>query len=160
MPASLLLPPIVLLAGGTLFFAAYALGLIELTNLPGKDPAGSDMALLAALLGMLTGAGVAFLLGSMAAGRLPLVRNGWLLDAALAPLAVAFLFARHYTYYFPSLRRIGEVGIPSFEWLLVLGVGALVAAYLTRTSPVYGYVLTSGVLFLALATVVLQLGGH
>jgi hypothetical protein len=164
VPPALLLPPLLLIAVGTLYFTAYALGAIGPGTLPGQQPAGYDLALLAGLLGMLLACAACFLLGSMAAGELPVGERGWLLCAAASPLAVLFIVVRQYTYdayYFPSLRRIADGGgVFGDGWLIALSSGALVAASFPTRSPVVGSVLTAGMLVVCLFTAILQNAGH
>jgi hypothetical protein len=164
VPAALLLPPLPLLTAGTLYFGGYALGALGPETLPGQQPDGYDLALLGGLLGMLLGCAACFLLGSLAAGELPVGERGWLLCAATAPLAVLSIVARQYTYdsyYFPTLRRIADGGgVFSEGWLLALAAGAIVAALSARKSPVQGSVLTAGILVACLFTAILQNAGH
>jgi hypothetical protein len=85
------------------------------------------------------------------------------LARVLAPLGVAFLFARHFSYdayYFPSLRRIGDGGVVGISWLIILALVALLTLGLPRLSPVFTCAATSILLLVCAFTAVMQLSGH
>jgi hypothetical protein len=124
--------------------------------LPGKGPAGSDSAVIAALLAMLAGAGLsaALAFSSGAAG---------VLAAALAPASAVFMTARFYTYdpyYAPTLRRMSDGGVISETWTFGLLLAALLAGLCTRLWPPLGHAVTVPLILLCAFTTVFQGTGH
>ena len=149
--AALLLLGLIVLIGATVYQLAFALSLLSFGTLPGKGPAGSDLAVIAALMAMVEGAAVSLVFSS----PLRLVRG---LEAALAPAAATFVTARFYTfdpYYFPALRRISENGVVPAAWIFALFTAALLVGLCAWTWPALGSRLTGLLLILCLFTTIL-----
>ncbi|MPZ50253.1 MAG: hypothetical protein GEU75_13315 [Dehalococcoidia bacterium] len=139
----------------TSYEVVYALGWLQVGDLPGQGPPGHATAVLAGLLAMIIGAVLCAALAFQSA-KMPLTE--W-----LAPAGVAFVTARFFIfdpYYAPQLRRFSDGGVVSEGWLLALVITAAIAALVIRRYSSPGHALGSIVLVLAVFTAVLQGAGH
>jgi hypothetical protein len=174
LTVSLLLVPIVMIAVATMFYAAYAIGLMEptpvsLTAPDGtvvptlREPAGINVAEGAGLLGMLLGAAGSLFVGVAAAGGSRAAAGISGLATVLGPLAVAFLVARQYTYdpyHFPALNRAPDDGPVGTVWLVILTATALFVVLFSRRSPSVVYATTGILLLITAFTALIQFGIH
>jgi hypothetical protein len=146
---------LIVLAVGTAYEAGVALGWIEMSSVPGEEPAGRDAILTAALITMMAGAllAVAWAIQAKPGG----------LAALLAPAAAAFVVARFYSfdsYYLPTLRRMSDGGSVSGSWIVLVVALALAAGALVVARPRVGLIGTA-LLFPTAALTALAVGlGH
>jgi hypothetical protein len=153
-PLLILVLTVLVIATG--YELAFALGLLPLGRLPGKGPEGSNVAVVAGLLAMVSGAVLSFVVPSSSR----LTRG---LAGLLAPAGAAFITARFYTfdpYYLPTMRRISEGGVISPAWIFGLVAAAVVAGVCAWLWPPLGSRLTGIVLILCIVTTFLQAAGH
>ncbi|MPZ49966.1 MAG: hypothetical protein GEU75_11845 [Dehalococcoidia bacterium] len=152
----LALAPLSVLSISAGYELAYALGWLQVGDLPGQGPPGHETAVLAGLVALIFGAVLCAALAFQSARDVPLIE--W-----LAPAGAAFVTARFFTfdpYYAPQLRRFSDGGFVSEGWVLVLIVAAAIAALAVRRWSSPGYALSSFVLVLAVFTAALQGAGH
>ncbi len=140
----------------TAYELAFALGALEIGNLPGEGPRGCGLAVLAGVLGMTVGA----VLAATYAAR---PEQAGALAALLAPASAVFIAARFYTYdpyYAPTLRRISEGGVISDTWIYGLVGLTLLATALAKFRPAGGFALSSFVIVLCIITPLGESAGH
>jgi hypothetical protein len=161
-PATAVLAPfLAVLVACALYFAAIAVGVLDVGPQPGDDPPGYGLVLALATLSMLA-AGAALLLAGAARRAADWVASTPLF-ALTAPCACAAVVARFFSYdsyYAPTLRRFSDDGGISPAPIAILVVLGLLAAAATRRFPRVGVLLT-GFVLVACAVAILFVGaGH
>ena len=142
-------------AAGTAYEAAVAVGVIGLGAEPGEGPAHESIFVTAAIAALLFGA--VLVLGYVAQPvRAPRL-------VVLLPLAgAAFAVARFYAfdpYFAPALRRASEGGLVPASWIVALVLLSALAAFVTVTRLRIGLLLTAAALLAsALTSFAVRLG--
>jgi hypothetical protein len=151
---------IAVVALGAGYEALVALGVIGLGSSPGAAPPGDSVAVLSAVAALLA----ASALLAVAAGR---PAAAWpersLAVVVAAPVAVAFVVARWYSYdpyYAPYLQRMSDGGVVAGRWIAVLVLSAIAAALVARRNLRAGAGLAAPLLLVFAATAFVAALGH
>jgi hypothetical protein len=149
------LPLLVAVVAGAAYEAAVALEWVSLGTLPGEEPRYQGFFLSAALVAILAGIIVSFVLAVRDRSN----RFVALLGAA----AAAFVVARFYgfdPYYLPTLRRYSDGGGFSPTWVYAVALVAVLASVLCFTRPRAGFIVNVPALLLCAFTATFVGLGH
>jgi hypothetical protein len=143
------------LAAGTAYETAVALGWISLGTQPGDGPPFEGLVLVAALIAMLVGALVCLALSDG--------RRSTTTVALFAAVAGAFVVARFHgfdPYYLPTLRRYSDAGTFPPAWVYTVAGLGLLASLLCFVRPRVGLILSGAVLLACAFTSIFLGSGH
>lgn len=150
----LALPLVVVIAVGAAYEAAVALGWVPLGDAPGEGPRFGSVFYAAALLAMVIGAPLSWVLAAKGRASIP--------ASLLAVAAVAFMVAAYNgfdPYYLPTLRRYSDDGSFPPAWVYTIAAAGLAASALCFLGRRFGLVLTGPVLlFCAFTSLFLGVG--
>lgn len=153
MRRSAVIVVLIALAAATAYDVAIAAGWIAMRAEPGNSPRGYDVVRVVAVVALFAGA-LLCLSGDPRPRPLP---------ALLAPMGVAYVVARFYSYdpyYLPALRRIsdhGEVAAPVLYALVAVTAAVLV---LSLIRPRIGLRAAAALLFVSMVLSALEGAGH
>jgi hypothetical protein len=151
----LALPILAVIAVGAAYEAAIAFGWVPLGDAPGEGPRFGSIFYPAALLAMLVGAPLSWVLA--AKGRASISAS------LLAAAAVVFMVAAYNgfdPYYLPSLRRYSDDGSFPPAWVYTIAAAGLAASLLCFLGRRFGLLLTGPVLLFSVFTSLFLGVGH
>ena len=136
------------LFGAAAYEAAVALEWIPVGTLPGESARFEGVVMASAFIALLAGVVISLVLAAMDRRSVP---------AALFSVAAASLMvARYYTfdtYYLPTLKRYSDSGDFSSTWVFLVATVALLASFLSLTTPRVGFAFGTVVILLSTFTV-------